>query len=235
MIKCSVIVPVFNEDRTIVQILEKVSVVTVEGVEFEVVVVDDGSTDGTRDLLKGRPELYATLLLQDRNGGKGAAVKAGLAAATGDYVLFQDADLEYDPADYPTLLEPVTRLGAEVVIGSRMLAPRMTRVSYFWHKAGNRIITLAFNVLFNVTFTDAYSCYLMFRRDLVSPSELKTEGWEQQAEILGRVVPRAKALFEVPISYYGRGYGEGKKIRWWHAFIVLWTILRSRLFLKRNV
>ncbi|ARJ66496.1 glycosyltransferase [Magnetospirillum sp. ME-1] len=227
MIKLSVVVPVYNEEGTIITLLRKISDVVIEGVEVEVIVVDDGSKDSSRRLLEENPGLYATLISQP-NGGKGSAVKTGLRAATGDYVLFQDADLEYDPADYTRLLKPVLLYNADVVMGSRFIAPEFTRVFYFWHKVGNAFISLFFNLLNNTTFTDIYSCYLLYRRSLINPDRLETLGWEQHAEILSRCLSGAKSLYEVPISYHGRGYDEGKKIKAYHVFAVLWAILRFR-------
>jgi len=224
----SVIVPAYDEAATIKAVLERVRAQSVPGVRFEIVVVDDGSRDGTGDILRANPGLYDKLIQLDRNGGKGAAVRAGLQAAAGDYILFQDADLEYDPAEYRALLVPVLRFGADVVVGSRLIAPSFTRVHYFWHKVGNRLITLLFNLLHNTTFTDIYSCYLMYRRSLLDPSRLVSNGWEQHAEILSRVVGRAKEVYEVPISYRGRSYAEGKKIRARHTIDVIWMIVRRR-------
>jgi len=229
LIKTSVLIPAFNEQTTIIKVLELVGQQTVDGVEFEVIVIDDGSTDKTVQLLEENPSLYSKLIKQQKNGGKGAAVKAGLSAATGDYVLFQDADLEYDPNDFGKLLQPVLRFEADVVMGSRLIASPITRVSYFWHKVGNKLITLIFNLLNNTTFTDVYSCYLLYRRSLVSPESLTTVGWEQHAEILTRAVGAGQRYFEVPISYYGRTYDEGKKIRAHHVIPVVWTMLIKRL------
>jgi glycosyltransferase involved in cell wall biosynthesis len=228
MIRISIIVPAYNEDSTILPILERVRAQRVDGVSFEVIVVDDASKDATLARLRSRPDLYDTLVSHERNGGKGAAVKSGLRAATGDYVLFQDADLEYDPAEYAKLLVPVLRFEADMVLGSRFLAPVYTRVHYLWHRIGNRTITAMFNVLFNKTFTDLYTCYVLFRRTLVNADELRTEGWEQQAELLCLVVRRSRTHYEVPIAYNGRTYAEGKKIRARHALGVMWTILRTR-------
>ena len=228
MIRVSVIVPAYNEEATIIEILEKVRAQRVEGATFEVIVVNDASKDATLAKLQSRPDLYDTLVTHEKNSGKGAAVKTGLRAATGDYILFQDADLEYDPAEYEKLLLPVLRFDADMVIGSRFLAPLYTRVHYLWHKIGNKTITNMFNVMFNKTFTDLYTCYLMFRRSLVTADELQTLGWEQQAEILCLVVSRSKTHYEVPIAYHGRTYDEGKKIRAHHALSVLLTIVRTR-------
>jgi glycosyltransferase involved in cell wall biosynthesis len=228
MTKVTILIPAYNEEKTIIQVLRCVNEQIVPGVDFEIIVVDDGSKDSTVKLLEQNPKLYTRLIKMPRNGGKGAAVKAGLAEATGEYILFQDADLEYDPADYARLLMPVQRFSADVVIGSRIAAPPCTRVAYFWHKVGNRFLTFVFNILNNTTFTDIYTCYLVFRRSLVKPDDLKTLGWEQQAEILTKAVKRGKIYYEVPISYFGRTYEEGKKIRARHVFTVLKTIFLER-------
>jgi glycosyltransferase involved in cell wall biosynthesis len=229
MTTLSVLIPAYNEEASIRQVLTAVSAQRIAGVTLEVIVVDDASTDRTVEVVKQCAGLYQTLISLPRNGGKGAAVIAGLRAATGDYVLVQDADLEYNPDEYAGLLKPVRDFGAELVMGSRFLAPPWTRVNYFWHLIGNRLITLLFNVLNNTTFTDLYSGYILFRRGLVSPDELRRLGWDQQAEILSRICARARVLYEVPISYHGRSYEEGKKIRAHHAISVLRTIVTERL------
>ena len=230
MISLAIIIPAYNEEATNLELLGRVTRQEIKGVQAEILVIDDGSTDRTVELLEGNPQLYAKLIKLPQNRGKGAAVKAGLSQATGDFVLFQDADLEYDPADYPKLLKPAIDFGADIVMGSRLVASPVTRVSYFWHRFGNRLITLVFNILNNTTFTDIYSCYLLYRRDLVDPKDLTTDGWEQHAEILSRAVDKASNIYEVPISYYGRTYAEGKKIMAHHAIAVIWTIVRCRLF-----
>jgi glycosyltransferase involved in cell wall biosynthesis len=229
VLRLSVIVPAFNEEASIIELLGKVRAQSIRGIEIEVIVIDDGSKDRTAALLEQNPDLYDRFVKQPKNGGKGAAVRAGLLHATGDYVLFQDADLEYDPSEYAKLLEPVLRFDADVVLGSRMLAPPWTRVHYFWNKRGNEVLTFAFNVLFNTTFTDTYTCYLLYRRSLLDAHELVSNGWEQHAEILCRVVRRARSCYEVPISYAGRTYAEGKKIRARHAISVLGMFLKQRI------
>ncbi len=230
MTTISIIIPCYNEEATLLQVLESVACQQVEGFSFEVIVIDDGSSDGSVALLEKHPDLYTRLVKQPVNGGKGAAVKAGLMHTTGDFILFQDADLEYDPADWSKLLLPVSRFDADLVMGSRMVAPEWTRVSYFWNKVGNLFITLIFNVLNNTTFTDIYSCYLMYRRDLVDPAALESLGWEQHAEILSNASRAAKNMYEVPISYHGRTIEEGKKIRAHHVIAVIWMIIKKRLF-----
>jgi glycosyltransferase involved in cell wall biosynthesis len=228
MTSVSVIIPAFNERATVLEVLRAARAQAIDGAQFEFIVVDDGSTDGTGDLIAANPGLCNRLIRLPVNQGKGAAVIAGLKAATGDYVLFQDADLEYDPADYGRLIEPVLRFRADLVMGSRVLAPRHTRVFYFWHLVGNRLLTLIFNILNNTTFTDIYSCYLLYRRSLVEPEHLTRLGWDQHAEILSRATSRAKIIYEVPISYHGRTYAEGKKIRAHHALAVVRTIVVER-------
>jgi glycosyltransferase involved in cell wall biosynthesis len=230
MINLTILIPAYNEDATILELLNRIGKQKIDGVTIEVLVIDDGSTDQTVTLLEQNADLYTKLIKRPHNGGKGAAIKMGLAEAKGNYILFQDADLEYDPAEYPKLLKTVIEYDADVVMGSRMVASQCTRVSYFWHKVGNKVITLAFNIFNNTTFTDVYSCYLLYRRDLIDSNSLITDGWEQHAEILSRAVSKAKTMYEVPISYYGRTYAEGKKIKAHHAIAVIWTIIIRRLF-----
>jgi glycosyltransferase involved in cell wall biosynthesis len=229
-LRVSVIIPAYNEQATILQLLGEVRAQAVEDVSFEIIVIDDGSKDQTRALLRANPALYDILIEQPRNQGKGAAVLAGLKQASGDYILFQDADLEYSPSHYSDLIYPIRKFDADIVMGSRFMARRYTRVQFFWHKVGNELVTLVFNMLFNTTCTDIYTCYLVYRRDLVKPDELKSRGWEQHAEILCRATRRAKILYEVPINYQGRSYEEGKKIRVYDAFGVLLMIFRRRFF-----
>ncbi len=233
-IKVSIIIPVFNEQKTVIEILEKVNRQIVSGIEFEVIIVDDCSQDRTAELLVAHPRLYSKLLKMPVNSGKGAAVREGLRNATGEYILFQDADLEYDPQDYVSLLHPIVEFSADVVMGSRFLAPPYTRVAYFWHKMGNKFITFIFNILNNTTFTDIYTCYLVYRKSLLRADELRTDGWEQQAEILSLAVSRGRVFYEVPISYYGRSYEEGKKIRAYHSFSVLKALFFTR-FRRRKI
>ncbi len=224
----SVIVPAYNEEATILAILERVHAQRIPDVELEVIVVNDGSRDRTSELIASRPDLYSRFIDLPRNGGKGAAVKAGLAAATGEYVLCQDADLEYDPDEYVLLMDCMKRFGPDVVMGSRVLAPRLVRVHYLSNRIGNAVITAAFNLLFNRTFSDIYTCYFMFRRSLLDAAELRVMGFGQQAEILALCVKRGKVFYEVPISYHGRSKEEGKKIRALDTLGVLWAMVRGR-------
>ncbi len=236
MITVSVIVPAFNEERTIITVLEKIAAQKIENIALEVIVVDDGSRDRTRDLLSARPDLYTRFIARARNGGKGAAVKDGLNAATGTYVLIQDADLEYDPDDYAALFKPILLHNADAVMGSRFVAPALTRVFYFTHKLGNLLITLLFNIFNNTTFTDIYCGYLVYKRDLIDPRALRVLGWGQHAEMLTIVTHAASTIYEVPISYHGRTYAEGKKIKPQHVLGVFAVIVleRSRLWRDRR-
>lgn len=232
MTSISILVPAYNEAANILTILGEVKkqrpVAESMGFKLEIIVIDDGSKDQSVALLRANPDLYDRLIAKEKNGGKGAAVKSGLEAATGEYILFQDADLEYDPVEYKKLFVPLKKFNADLVIGSRTIAPDYLRIHYFWNRMGNALITLTLNILYNRTFTDIYSCYLLYRRSLVHPSELKTMGFEQQAEILGKAVRRARAMYEVPISYHGRTVEEGKKIRPHHIFAILWRLLAER-------
>ena len=225
----SIIIPVFNEEHTILELLHRVRAQVVPDIVFEVIVVDDASQDQSAALLLNHAYLFDQLITLKVNGGKGAAVLAGLHVSHGEYILFQDADLEYDPTEYSKLLMPVLKLKADIVIGSRLMAPQVTRVVYFWHLLGNKLLSLLFNILHNTTFSDIYSCFLLYRKSLVDPNKILTRGWEQQAEILSRAVTRAQVIYEVPISYHGRTYAEGKKIRWHHGLAVMWRILITRI------
>ena len=224
----SIVIPVYNELNTIKSILESVQRQDIRDVKLETIVVDDGSNDGTREILKSNPHLYDQLILNPVNLGKGGAVREGLRASNGEFVLFQDADLEYDPIEYTKLFAPVLNFEADVVMGSRFLAPEWTKVFYFYHKLGNKFICTLFNLFFNTTWTDIYSCYLLFRKNLINPDKLRTNGWDQQAEILGKLCKKQIQLYEVPINYNGRTYSEGKKLRWYHTLKVISTMILVR-------
>ena len=228
--KISVIIPTFNEENTIIELLKRVKKQSDEGSNLEVIVVDDCSTDNSKKLLTENPDLYNKLILLNKNLGKGGAVREGLLNATGEYILFQDADLEYNPKDYKKIFNIIHEHKADVIIGSRFLSPKYTRVHYFYHKVGNRIITFLFNILYNTTFTDIYSCYLSFKRELIQPNNLKSNSWSQQAEILATAVKSSSIYYEVPISYSGRTFEDGKKIKARHTLSVVWMIIKKRLF-----
>ncbi len=226
----SIIIPAFNEEDTIIEILNSVNEQNNEDFELEIIVIDDNSTDLTRQLLEDNEVLYTKLIKLKKNLGKGGAVREGLKNATGTYVLFQDADLEYSPVEYKKIFKIIDEFHADVIIGSRFLSPEFTRVHYFFHKLGNKFITGLFNLIYNTTFTDIYSCYLCFKRDLVDPYKLKSNSWSQQAEILATTVKASRIFYEVPISYSGRTFEEGKKIKARHTFSVIYMILKKRLF-----
>ena len=226
----SIIIPAFNEENTIIELLKRVNREANNDYELEIIVVDDSSTDLTKELLISNPNLYTKFISLDKNLGKGGAVKEGLRIANGSYVMFQDADLEYNPQEYSKIFKMITDFNADVIIGSRFLSPEYTRVHYFFHKLGNRIITSLFNLIYNTTFTDIYSCYLCLKRELIDPLKLKSNGWAQHAEILATAVNKSKIFYEVPISYSGRTFEEGKKIKARHTFSVIYMIIKKRLF-----
>src|SRR6476620_107851 len=225
--KLSVVIPCYNERATIEAVVEAVRSAPVEDVE--IIIVDDGSTDGTRELLKAKPPGWVDqIVLQERNFGKGAALRAGFQAATGDVVIVQDADLEYDPNEYPILLEPILEDRADVVFGSRFLGGRPHRVVYFWHMVGNRFLTLLSNAVTNLNLTDMETCYKMFRRDVIQAIEIEEDRFGFEPEITGKIAARRCRLYEVGISYSGRTYEEGKKIGWQDGFRAIWCIFKYR-------
>jgi len=225
----SIIIPVFNEANTILQLLNKVNKQVYKNIEKEVIVINDGSTDDTHKIIKDNLNLVDKYVSLDKNQGKGAAVKKGLSIAGGEYILFQDGDLEYDPDDYKKFFKIILNHQPDIIVGSRFQISEFTKVMYFWNKIGNKDLTFIFNLLYNTTFTDIYSCYLIYRKDLVESANLKSNGWDQHAEILSNAVKNGSKFFEVPISYNGRSYQEGKKIRARHFFKVLYMILRKRI------
>ena len=226
--RVSVIIPAFNEAATIEDCLRAV-VGRNPGLELELLVVDDGSSDDTRKVLAGLSIPGLRAIHHEKNRGKGAAIRTGLAAATGDVVLIQDADLEYDPADYAALLEPIRQGRAEVVYGSRTKHPHYTRHSFafFW---GGQAVTMATNLLFGSDLSDEPTCYKVFKAGVLKDIDLRCEGFEFCPEVTGKVLKRGHAIVEVPISYRPRSAAEGKKIRWRDGLIALWWLLKVRLF-----
>ncbi|MEW6320115.1 MAG: bifunctional glycosyltransferase/class I SAM-dependent methyltransferase [Acidobacteriota bacterium] len=226
--KLSVVMPCYNERATIREIVSRVLAVDLGGVDKEIVIVDDGSRDGTREILKelaAQPEVR--VLLQERNQGKGAAVARGIRESTGDMVVIQDADLEYDPAEYPLLLQPILAGQADVVYGSRFLgSPRGHRVLYFWHSVGNRLLTLLSNAFTDLNLTDMETCYKVFVRRIADRLDLQSRDFGIEPEITCKVARLEARIYEVPISYHGRTYEEGKKIGLKDAFKAVYTILR---------
>tara|TARA_B100000029_G_scaffold240200_1_gene237368 strand:- start:1185 stop:1877 length:693 start_codon:yes stop_codon:yes gene_type:complete len=224
----SIIIPVYNEEKTIIGILEKIKNNSSNLSKYEIIVIDDGSTDQTRKLLEDNRNLYNKLLVNEVNKGKGFSVKKGLLNASGTHVIFQDADFEYDPNDFKKFDKIFKEFDADGVIGSRFIYSNYTRSHNFLNKLGNKILTLIFNILYNTTFTDIYSCYFAFKRELIDPNKLTTTGFEQHAEILCNVIKKGNKFYEVPISYNGRNYSEGKKIRAHHFIFVLYQIFLGR-------
>ncbi len=226
--KLSVIIPVYNERDTIEEIIRRVRAVDLD-LEKEIIVVDDGSTDGTREVLQSLDLPRTRILLLDRNTGKGAALRNGFDLAEGDIVLVQDADLEYDPREYPKLLEPIIDGRADVVYGSRFLGGPH-RVLYFWHYIGNKFLTTFSNMLSNLNLTDMETCYKVFRRDILKKISLKSPRFGFEPEITVKLAKLRCRIYEVPISYSGRDYAEGKKIGWKDGLAALFHLVRFRFF-----
>jgi glycosyltransferase involved in cell wall biosynthesis len=237
--KLSVIIPAYNEERTVAAVLDAVLAVVLTDadglcIEKEILVVDDGSADQTRDIVAQYDGANGiTLIPHARNAGKGAAVRTGLASATGDIVIIQDADNEYDPREIQRLLEPIIQDRADVVFGSRLSGGQPQRVYMFWHLVGNRFLTLLTNVLFNSTLTDMETGYKVFRREVICSLRLREADFRIEPEITAQILRnRAWRVYELPISYYGRTYAEGKKITWIDGLKALQTLLRCRLGLR---
>lgn len=221
----SVIVPVYNEENTLSALLKQVRAVEIPK---EIIIVDDLSTDGTREILTCEVESEGTrVFLHETNLGKGGAVRTGLQHVRGDIVIIQDGDLEYDPRDYHALLRPILEGRAKAVYGSRFLGEH--KAMYFWHSVGNKFLTLVTNVMFDTTLSDMETCYKVFTRDIADGLDIKQMRWGIDPEITAKILRQGNRIYEVPISYNGREFWEGKKISWKDGFVILWTLMRYRI------
>lgn len=224
--KLSVVIPVYNEMDTIRELYEAVKAVPVDK---EIILVDDFSTDGTRDIIREMANDSTRVVLHERNRGKGAALRTGFSHATGDIVLIQDADLEYDPSQYPKLIKPILDGKADVVYGSRFLTGDYRRVLFFWHSCGNKFLTLLSNMFTNLNLTDMETCYKVFRREVLQKINIEENRFGFEPEITAKVAKLGVRIYEIGISYAGRTYKEGKKIGWKDGFSALRCILKYNL------
>jgi glycosyltransferase involved in cell wall biosynthesis len=224
----SVVIPCFNEAATILDLLERVRSAPVAS--KQIIVVDDGSSDGTRELLQGLQADDLTVLLHERNRGKGAALATGFAAARGEICIVQDADLEYDPAEYPLVIGPIVQGKADVVFGSRFQGAAPHRVVYFWHRLGNGFLTLLSNMFTDLNLTDMETCYKAFRTEIIQAIRIREQRFGFEPEITAKLARRRCRIYEVGISYYGRTYDEGKKIGWRDGVRAIWCILKYNIW-----
>ena len=227
MKKVSILIPVYNEKQTLEKLLEKVEEAPFAGLEKEIILVDDCSTDGTKDILKNFENKYK-VLYHDVNQGKGAALRDGFKEATGDIIIIQDADLEYDPVDYKDLIQLILDNKADVAYGSRLNGGKPSRAFMFHHLLGNKLLTFVTNVLYNTTLTDMETCYKAFRADFIKDIEIKSNRFDFEPEITAKVLKKGARVYELSISYYGREFAEGKKITWKDGFHALWALIKFR-------
>jgi glycosyltransferase involved in cell wall biosynthesis len=224
----TIVIPVYNEEKTIEKVLLSLTKLREKIETIEIIVVNDGSKDNSLKILKENHIYYDVLINNLQNKGKGNAVKSALEKASGKYIVFQDADLEYDPKDFNKFVNLINKFSPDLIIGSRFNYADDTRSHHFFNKIGNMCITFIFNLFYQTTFTDVYSCYACFKRKLLDHNSLKSNGFEQHAEILCKVVKKGKIFFEVPINYNGRTHDEGKKIKFYHIFSVIYQIVIGR-------
>ena len=229
--KLSIIMPCYNEINTIDIIVEAVNNMPYHN--KEIIIVDDCSTDGTREKLRNKIEpIVNKVIYHDRNQGKGAALRSGIKAVTGDIIIIQDTDLEYDPNEIPMVIQPILDGKADVVFGSRFMGGQPHRVVYFWHMVGNKILTTISNIFTNINLTDIETCYKAFRREILQSIQIQEDRFGFEPEIIVKVAKKKVRIYEVGISYYGRTYEEGKKIRWKDGFRAIYCILKYSLFSK---
>jgi glycosyltransferase involved in cell wall biosynthesis len=227
--KLSVVIPCYNELGTISQVVREVKASPVKN--CEIIIVDDCSTDGTRNFLREKIEAEVDqVIYHKKNLGKGAALRTGFARATGDIIIVQDADLEYDPQEYPIMIKPIVDDKADVVFGSRFQSGRAHRVVYYWHRVGNGFLTMLSNMLTNINLTDMETCYKAFRREIIQSIKIQENRFGFEPEITAKVAKMECRIYEVGISYYGRTYKEGKKIGWKDGFRAIWCIIKYNLF-----
>lgn len=230
--KLSIIIPVYNEANTITHLIDTVKNAKVDigmDIDKEIIVVDDGSTDGTQKKLEGiKDNKGIAVYRHPKNQGKGEALKTGFSHATGDIVITQDADLEYDPREYSALLDPIIRHKADVVYGSRLSGGKPLRVYMFWHKVGNNVLTFLTNFLYNTTLTDMETGYKVYKKEVVRDLDIRSRDFTVEAEVTAKIFKKKYKVYEVPISYYGRSYSEGKKIRWYHGISAIWALIKYK-------
>lgn len=230
MKKLSILIPVYNEEKTIIPVLEAVSQADSAGLEKELIIVDDGSTDGTRDILASiDPSKYSALIYyHEKNQGKGAALRTAQGHASGDIIMIQDADLEYSPTEYPELLKPILEGRADVVYGSRLSGGKVARAFKFSHYMGNKFLSLLTNILYDCTLTDMETCYKVFKAEVFKKVKIKSNRFDFEPEITAKVLKQGVRIYELPISYYGRDYSEGKKITWMDGFAAIAALVKFR-------